>query len=134
MREGLRKLFLENLGLKLISFLVAFSIWAFVKGTTVREMTLTVPVDITELPEGFVVSDVEPLLVTVRVRGLVHQVNKLKREAIQVVLPLKRVKEGENVFWIGPSFVRVPSGIEVVDVLPAQVKVKLYSIKDEDGK
>lgn len=134
MKEKLRKLFLENLGLKLISFLVAFSIWAFVKGTTVREVTLTVPVDITELPEGFVVSDVEPLLVTVRVRGLVHQVNKLKREAIQVVLPLKRVKEGENVIWTGPNLVRVPSGIEVVDVLPAQVKVRLYSIKDRYNK
>lgn len=134
MRERLRKLFLENLGLKLISFLVAFSIWAFVKGTTVREVALTVPVDITELPEGFVVSDVEPLLVTIRVRGLVHQVNKLKREAIQVALPLKRVKEGENVLWIGPNLVKAPSGIEVIDVLPAQVKVKLYRIEDRNGK
>lgn len=134
MKERLRKLFLENLTLKLISLLVAFSIWSFVKGTTVREVTLAVPVDITELPEGFVVSDVEPLLVTVRVRGLVHQVNKLRREAIQVALPLKRVKEGENVLWVGPNLVKAPSGIEVVDVLPAQVKVKLYSIKGRDDK
>jgi hypothetical protein len=116
---------LENLGLKLLSVVLAVFLWAVVLGEQKVDVTLTVPLEIKDLPRDLILVNEPPDSLEVRLRGPKTLVTTLaSREVVLEGLP-KNFVEGENVITIRPEAVRVPRGIEVVEVAPHRVRVVL---------
>jgi len=116
---------LENLGLKLLSVVLAIFLWAVVLGEQKVDVTLTVPLEIKDLPRDLILVNEPPDSLEVRLRGPKTLVTTLApREVALEGLP-KNFVEGENVITIRSEAVRVPRGIEVVEVTPHRVRVVL---------
>ncbi len=123
---------LNNLGLKLLSVVLAVLLWAVVLGEQKIELTVSIPLEIKDLPRNLVLVN-EPIdTLHVRLRGPRTLVMTLgPREVALGGLP-KTFAEGENLVPIRPEAVRVPRGIEVVEVNPNRVRVVLDAIVERE--
>jgi YbbR domain-containing protein len=115
---------LRNLGLKLLSLFLAVLLWAVVLGEQKVEVTVNVPLDLNVPPGLFLVNDPTDTL-EVHLWGPKTLVTSLTpREITMGELPVK-LAEGENIIPIRDDMIRVPRGIQVVEVSPRRVRVVL---------
>jgi YbbR domain-containing protein len=120
----MRRWVFNNLGLKLLSLFLAALLWAVVLGEQKVEVTVDVPLHLDVPPKLFVVND-PPDTIEVRLRGPKTLVTSVTAREISLAeLPVKLV-EGENTISVREELIRVPRGIQVVDVSPRRVRVVL---------
>lgn len=119
----LRKYVFANLGLKLVSLIIAVLLWAAVARDPIAEITVPVPIEFHNMTDGLEISADVPLQAQVRVRGPVTQLRETGQTEVHAMLDLRDVQVGERTFEFTPDKVRVPQGIEVVQVIPSQVRV-----------
>jgi YbbR domain-containing protein len=123
---------LNNLGLKLMSVVLAVFLWAVVLGEQKIELTVSIPLELKDLPRNLVLVNEPTDTLHVRLRGPQTLVTTLgSREVALVGLP-RTLAEGENVIPVRPEVVRVPRGIEVVDVTPHRVRVVLDAVMERE--
>ncbi|MBI4734685.1 MAG: YbbR-like domain-containing protein, partial [candidate division NC10 bacterium] len=122
---GIQSRLLANLGLKLLSVVLAVFLWAVVLGEQKVEVTRTVPLEITNLPRDLILVNDPPDSLEVRLRGPKTLVTTLASREVDLEGLPKSFVEGENVIAIRPETVRVPRGIEVVEVTPRRVRLVL---------
>lgn len=132
-REGgqrvspVRRLF-SNLLPKVAIFLGVTAIWLLL---SVRQGEVAiVPASLTlhGLPEGMSLVRVAPEEVAVRVRSTSALAPSLRQLNLTVDLDLADVQDGNNQVRVQQSLVRVPSGIVVVGVEPAVVRVTVRTV------
>jgi len=123
--ERIRAFFTENLGLKLLSLILAFFLWLFVKGSMREEVAVMVPVELEKVPSALCVRGIDPPSVTVRLRGVLNQLNRLRLEEMSARLDLSGAQSGTNTFLLRPDDFSLPPGIEVLRISPSEVKVRL---------
>lgn len=127
LRGGRRSWILDNLGLKLLSGCLAVFLWAVVLGEQKVEVTVSIPLELT-LPQGLVLMNDLPDTLEVHLRGPKTLVTSLApREVVLGSTPSKFV-EGENTLAIQPTAIRVPRGIEVLEVNPRRVRIVLEAM------
>lgn len=123
---------LNNLGVKLLSVVLAVLLWVVVLGEQKVEVTVSVPLEIKDLPRNLVLVNEPTETLHVRLRGPKTLVTTLgPREVALAGLP-KTFAEGENLVPIRPGTIRVPRGIEVVDVNPNRVRMVLDAIVERE--
>jgi YbbR domain-containing protein len=123
---------LNNLGLKLLSVVLAILLWAVVLGEQKVEVTVSIPLEIKDLPRNLVLVNEPTDTLHVRLRGPRTLVTTLgPREVAFAGLP-KTFVEGENLVPIRTEAVRVPRGIQVVEVNPNRLRVVLDSIMERE--
>ena len=123
---------LDNLGLKLLSVVLAVFLWAVVVGEQKVEVTLNVPLDIKALPRHLVVTNEPTDVLEVRVRGPKTLVSTLSPSEVVLEGMSRNFVEGENLIAVRPEMVHVPRGIEVVDVSPHRVRMVLDAIVERE--
>lgn len=129
---GMRTWLLDNLGLKLLSVVLAIFLWAVVVGEQKVEVTMNIPLEIKGVPRDLAMVNEPTDTLEVRVRGPKTLVSTLSpSEIVLEGLPRKFV-EGENLIPIRPEMVHVPRGIEVEDVIPHQVRMVLDVIVERE--
>jgi hypothetical protein len=105
-----------NLGLKLLSLILALTVYLLVNSDRDREITLHVGISYT-LPEDKVLVSERIPDVRVTVRGPWRRLRRFdEREIERVNLDLRRISGGE--VPITPDMVQVPAGLTVVSVSP----------------
>lgn len=121
-----RKIVLENWGIKLVSLALAVILWFFVTSKGKMEISLTVPIELQNIPAGMaVVGDVVRYL-EVRIQGqerLMRDITAGKR--VVCVLDLGLTRPGENTLRISPDDIRRPSGVAVTHLSPYEIRVML---------
>ncbi len=128
----MRTWLLDNLGLKLLSVGLAVFLWAVVVGEQKADVTMTIPLEIKDLPRDLVLMNEPVDALEVRLRGPKTLVSTLApREVVLEGMP-RTFAEGENVVTIRPDAVRVPRGIEVVDVTPRRIRVVLDKLVERE--
>lgn len=128
----MRTRFFENLGLKLLSVLLAVFLWAVVVGEQKVDVTMNVPLEIKGLPRDLVMVNEPADTLEVRVRGPKTLVSTLSSSEIMLPELPKNFVEGENIISVRPEMVRAPRGIEVVEVAPHRVRVILDAIVERE--
>ncbi len=114
----------HNLGLKLLSLFLAVALWAVVLGEQKVDITVNVPLNLDPPSNLFLVNFPTDAL-EVRLRGPKTLVTSLTpREVTLGELPVK-LAEGENTIPIREDMIRVPRGIQVVEVSPRRVRMVL---------
>jgi hypothetical protein len=118
----MRKRVLRNLGLKVFSLLVATFLWGVVLGEQKVDVTVTVPLALNLPPRLMLVND-PPESLEVHLRGPRTLVTSLTPREVTLSEPPGTLAEGEHLLPIREDLIRVPRGIQVVDVLPRRIRV-----------
>ena len=113
----------RHFGLRLLSLAVAFARWMAVAGEETVERGIRVPLELVQFPPGLELPFEAPTLVDVRVRGSSTALSRVGPGDIVAVLDLRSARAGRRVFQLNPEQVRVPFGVEVVQVSPASIVI-----------
>lgn len=126
----MRSLLLDNLGLKVVSLVLAFSLWYIVAGERGTEIVVSIPLEFRNLPEGLEIIEESANQVDVRLRGSSEFLRTLSPQAIQVAMDLSDVNSGQNAVYLTPSQVDTPYGVRVMRVTPASVNLHVESLAE----
>jgi YbbR domain-containing protein len=123
---NLRKLLFDNWSIKLLSLGLSLSLWFYVTSKGKTEITLTVPLELRNIPQNMaVVGDVAGSL-EVRVQGQERALRDVSSgKKVVGVLDLSLAKVGENTVRLSPDDIVRPTGVAVGYLSPSEVRVKL---------
>jgi YbbR domain-containing protein len=121
-----RKLLFDNWAIKLVSLGLSLTLWFYVTSKGKTEMTLTVPLELRNIPQGMtVVGDVAGSL-EVRVQGQERVLRDISiGKKVTGIIDLSMTKVGENTVRISPDDIRRPAGVTVTYMSLSEIKVKL---------
>ena len=112
-----------NLPLKLVSLVVAVVLWLAVAGQSVVERNIRVPLEYQNVPPGLEIVGDPPGAVDVRLRGSSGNLARVVQGDVVAALNLAGARSGTRIFNLQASEVRVPFGVEVVQVTPPTVSL-----------
>lgn len=127
----MRKWVLHNLGIKLLSLFLAIFLWAVVLGEQKVDVTVSVPLALNLPPKLMVVND-PPEALEVHLRGPRTLVTSSAPRDIMLSEPPGALAEGENIIPIREDQIRVPRGIQVVDVVPRRIRLVLEAAVERE--
>ncbi len=120
----MRSFFAENLGLKLLSLVLAALVWFAIAGETASEMGLRVPLELQNVPRDLeLMGDAEDA-VEVRVRATAGIIHALNPGDVAAQIDLAGSVEGERIVHLTADSIRVPFGVKVVKISPAMLTLR----------
>jgi YbbR domain-containing protein len=111
----------RHMGLKLLSVLLAVVLWMTVSGEETVERGLRIPLELQQFPAGLELGGDVPTTVDVRVRGASGALSRVSAGEVVAVLDLRTARPGRRLFPLTPEQVRVPFGVEVIQVQPSAI-------------
>ncbi len=122
----LRRVIFANWGIKLLSLALSLILWFYVTSKGKTEMTLTVPLELRNVPQNTaVVGDVVSSL-EVRLQGQERALRDITiGKKVYGVLDLSSARLGENAVPVTPDDIRKPSDVSVTHMSLSGVKVVL---------
>jgi hypothetical protein len=114
---------LRNIWLKFLSISIATLLWLVVAGDRVVERALRLPIEFQNLPQGLEIVGEPPEAVDVRLRGSSGTLGRLSAGDMAAVIDLRTARPGRRLFHLTPTSVRIPYGVEVVQVAPATLPI-----------
>lgn len=109
----------------------AVALWALlVPGSDLREITIDVPVAITNLPPGKRLDATQPGSVEVTLRGTRRDLFWVDESDVSVEIDAYLVRLGRRTFTVAPANVRKPRTLEILSIVPDSV---LLSIEPNGG-
>jgi YbbR domain-containing protein len=115
----------RNIGLKIMALLLATALWFTVAGESEVERSMRVPLEFRNRPTSLEIVGDAPTTVDVRVVGSSALLGRLEAGEVIAVLDLTGSGPGSRLFPMRPDDVRVPYGIEVLQVIPATIPLEL---------
>ena len=109
----------RHVGLKVVSILLASLLWLVVAGEQIVERALRIPLEFTNVPAELEIVGEPPGVVDVRVRGSSGALSRVAAGELVAVLDLETAREGQRLFHLSSTDVRVPFGVEVAQVTPS---------------
>jgi YbbR domain-containing protein len=119
-RSFFHRIFVHNIGLKLVSLLLAIGLWTVVARDPIAEVEMKVPIEFHNLPDNLEIDSASFTEAQIRVRGPERVVHRLQAADLHAELDLASVQPGERTFDLTNRQVRVPQDLEVVQIIPGQ--------------
>ena len=125
MPENIRKLFLNNWGLKTSALVLAILVWASISGRerTFSEKTLKVPVEIFNVSDNMEVVNLRPEEVTVSLKGASKFVAAATTEISPIKIDLKNIKESSKLNYFAEDYLEIPAGVQLISIHPKMIEV-----------
>jgi len=132
MKKFIKSLIFKNFGLKLFSFLLALVLWLVLipEEKIFSEKTVTVPLEIYNIPSQMELVEKPVPTVDVRVRAPNRLLNEINSATVRAILDLKNAEVGRQEFALRQSMIILPQDAEVKDISPSQVDVVLEKIDE----
>jgi YbbR domain-containing protein len=125
----LRDRVFQNLGLRIISVLLAVGLWVFVNaGQHSSVEPFNIPVNYRGLPPGFVITNEHPDFVKLQISGPRTLLSLVDPSRLAMKLDLSGVGVGQASFKIGLESFNVPRGTTVTSISPSQIVLDLDQI------
>jgi len=121
----LRRIFLHNIGLKLVAVAISFFLWATYTSEPFAQVGYNVPVTYVNVPDGLAVAGSPPNVVRVVVRGRTGLLRRLTPADLTVDIDLSTAPSGDVPIRVSPSMVGVPYGTDVVRLAPSEFHISL---------
>jgi YbbR domain-containing protein len=121
----MKKLFTENIGLKISAVLISLFLWFFVTSRGQSEITLDVPLEFKNIPADIGIVNTSVKTVSVTVRGHERPMKSLKASDLRVYVDLGKAKKGEDVFYINKDDIKLPYALSVTNITPPTVKIRM---------
>jgi len=125
MPEKLKKLFLNNWGLKTSALLLAVLIWAIISGQekTFSEKTLKIPIEIINVSPNLEVVNLQPEEARVALKGSANLIAKIHPENMAIKIDLKNIKESSKLNYFAEDYLEIPKGIQLISIHPKMIEV-----------
>jgi YbbR domain-containing protein len=121
----MKKFFLENLGLKIAAVLLSVVLWVFVTSRGQSELSIDVPLEFHDIPQGLEIVNHTVKTVTLAIKGQERFIKNIRASGIRVSLDLNKAKKGEGIYYIQRDDIILPHAITVTNIIPSNVKVTL---------
>ena len=121
----MKKIFLENLGLKIASILLSIFLWVFVTSRGLSEMSLDIPLEFKNVPAGLELVHQSTKVVSLSIKGQERFIKDIRSPDIRVYVDLGKAKKGEGVYYLNRDNVKHPHIVNVINITPSYVKVQL---------
>jgi len=121
--SSLGRSILHNLGLKLVSLVLAVGLWLAVTKQPSAEVAVEVPIAFENMPGNLEISSVDVPKAQIRLRGPEREIRRLQSSDISVDLWLDVTRPGERTFDLASHEVHHPRALQVVQVIPSQVRL-----------
>ncbi len=126
---ALRRQLQQNLGLRIISLLLAIGLWIFVNaGQHSSVESFNIPVSYRGLPPGFVITNEHPDFVKIQLSGPQTLLSLVDPSRLTLKLDLSGVGVGQASFKIGLDSFNVPRGTAVTSISPSQIVLDIDKI------
>src|SRR3990172_1352110 len=102
----MKKLFTENLGLKISAVLISVFLWFFVTSRGQSEISFEVPLEFKNIPADIGIVNTSVKTVSVTVRGHERPMKNLKASDVRVYVDLSKAKKGEEVFYVNKENIK----------------------------
>lgn len=119
----MRKLFLENIGLKIAAVLLSIVLWVFVTSRGQSELSVDVPLEFKNIPQGLEVVNHSVKTITLTIRGQERFIKNIRPSDMRVPVDLGKAKKGESVYYIHRDDIVLPHAITVTNIIPSNIKV-----------
>jgi len=119
-RSFFYRIFVHNIGLKLVSLLLAIGLWMAVARSPVAEVEMRVPIEFHNLPDNLEIDSASFTEAQIRVRGPERVIHQLQAADLHAEVDLASVRPGERTFDLTSRQVRAPQDLEVVQIIPGQ--------------
>lgn len=123
--QRLRHLHLENKGLKALSLGLACVLFALSRQPISDIRISRIQLEVSGLKSGVVISNDAEQTVSVRLRGPRDIVRSLTSNQISVTANLANKEPGERVIQLRPEDVSRPDNVEVLQIEPSSIKIRL---------
>ena len=123
MPASVKRAFVQNIGLKVISLLLAIALWLVVARDPIAEVEMRVPIEFHNFPDNLEIDTANVTEAQVRVRGAERLIHRLQTGDVRAEIDLANVHTGEQTFDLNGGQVRVPQDLDVVQVKPPQFHV-----------
>lgn len=120
MADFLRRYVAHNLGLKVISLLLAVGLWLAVSRDPIAEVGVEVPVEFHHIPENLEISSEAIPQAQIRVRGPERIIHRLRPTDVHAEIDLRNIRPGEHTFDLTAEQISKPHDLEVVQIVPSQ--------------
>lgn len=122
-----------NMGLKILSLVLAVILWLWVIGEQKSELIYTAPLEVKNLSSDLVMlNDIMTESVQVVLRGSRTDLLSLSPKQVKLTLDLKNAREGERYYYLRPQDIETPRGIEVVSITPTRARVALEAVAEKE--
>lgn len=115
----------RNLGIKVMALLLATALWFTVAGESNVERAMRVPLELRNKPANLEILGDQPTTVDVRVIGSSTLLGRIDPGEVIAVLDLSNARPGSRLFPMRTDAVRVPYGVEVLQVTPGTIALEL---------
>ncbi len=123
MIDWFRRWVLHNFALKLIALTSAVLLWSAVSREPMIEVAYTVPIEFHNVPEDLEITTEVVPQAQIRVRGPSRRIRQLNASDVHAIVDLAAGRPGERTFDLTTAQVRVPYDVEVVQIIPAHVRL-----------
>ncbi len=125
----LRRLMFANWGIKLLSLALSLTLWFYVTSKGKTEMTLTVPLELRNIPQNLAVVGNVASSLEVRVQGQERVLRDITiGKKVYGVIDLSSARVGENTLPVTPDDIRRPSGVSITHKSLSEIRVLLEPI------
>ncbi|MEW6214806.1 MAG: CdaR family protein [Nitrospirota bacterium] len=119
----MRKLFLENLALKIAAVLLSIVLWIFVTSRGQSEISVDVPLDFKNIPTGLEMVNSSAKMVSLNIKGQERLIKNIKPSDVRVYIDLSKAKKGEGIYYINKDNIKLPHAATIKNITPSNVKV-----------
>ncbi len=118
-RSFFQRIFVHNIGLKIVSLLLAIGLWMWVRDP-IAEVEMRVPIEFQNLPDNLEIDSANSTEVRIRVRGPERVIHQLRAADVHAEINLATVRPGERTFDLSSPQIHVPQDLEVIQIIPGQ--------------
>src|SRR5258706_2271825 len=125
--DFLRRYVFRNFLLKVLSLASAILLWSAVTLQPASEVAHMVPIEFQHVADDLVISSITAPDAQVWIRGPQRVVRGVSPSDLHVTIDLGKLRNvlGEHTFDLTPSQIKAPHGVEVVQVVPSQVRLRI---------
>lgn len=119
----MRRLFFENIGLKIAAVSLSIVLWIFVTSRGQSEIAIDIPLEFKNIPQGLELVNYSAKEISLSIKGQERLIKSIKPSDIQVYIDLSKTKKGESIYYITRDDIKLPRAIDVINISPSSVKV-----------
>ena len=120
-----RGFFRKDWVLKSLSLGFALLLWFFVVGEEKAEVSISIPLELVNIPAGLVIANDIPSDVDVRIYGPRSMIRAMATKGVLRVIDLKDAKPGKITVHISPNSLSLPGAVRALRTQPSNVEIVL---------
>jgi YbbR domain-containing protein len=130
----MKQLFTQNLGWKLLSLAIAVAIWIAVAREPELATSLSVPIELKNIPDDLDIGSAVPDQVHLEIRGPSGRLSRDNLTNAAMILDLGDAHAGERTYTIRAANFNLPSGVSFYRAVPSQITLRFDHLASQSVK